>query len=272
MTTKGGTATVSGDNPRRGKHCVRVGLGDRPGDRAALLVLLQQVDATPYRGKQVRLKAAVRVDAAGPMDRRSSGSGWIAPAGAGFFDNMSDRPIRGKTWGDYQIEGDVARDAERVVLGILVFGDAPAWIDDVSLKAEGQAPAAAAEPPRPLEGRGLLNLVAFARLLGYVRHFHPSDQAAEADWDRLAVEGVRAVESARDPGELARRLQEVVRSVAPKVRVFPSGAPRTRGTGRTSRRKGRRHRGVGASRLRRSPAGGRPVLRLSEPSRPIEAR
>ena len=68
------------------------------------------------------------------------------------------------------------------------------------------------------------NLIAFTRLLGYVRHFHPSDRAAEADWDRLAVEGIRAVESASGPEELARRLQEVVRPVAPLVRVFVSGA------------------------------------------------
>src|SRR5262249_19691223 len=52
--------------------------------------------------------------------------------------------------------------------------------------------AAAAEPegPRALEGRGGENLAAFTRLLGYVRHFHPSDEvAAVGDWDRPAVGG-----------------------------------------------------------------------------------
>src|SRR5436190_268163 len=33
------------------------------------------------------------------------------------------------------------------------------------------------DPARPLTERDLANLTAFARLLGYVRHFHPSDQA-----------------------------------------------------------------------------------------------
>src|SRR5262245_30250142 len=224
LTTKGGTATISDDNPRRGKHCVRVGFGERPGDAPRFLVFLQQVDAARYRGKLIRLKAAVRIDAAGPLDRAQL---WLRvdrpDRRAGFFDNMDDRPIRGKTWGDYEIAGDVARDAEKIFLGLIVFGASPAWIDDVSLRAEGEATVAAGEPPRPLEGRGLDNLVAFARLLGYVRHFHPSDQAAGADWDRLAVEGVRAVESARGPEELARRLQEFARPVAPTVRVFPSG-------------------------------------------------
>ena len=34
----------------------------------------------------------------------------------------------------------------------------------------------------PLSPRGLENLIAFTRLLGYIRHFHPSDQAAATDW------------------------------------------------------------------------------------------
>jgi hypothetical protein len=33
-------------------------------------------------------------------------------------------------------------------------------------------------PPRPLTDQGLTNLTALTRLIGYVRFFHPSDQAA----------------------------------------------------------------------------------------------
>ena len=97
--------------------------------------------------------------------------------------------------------------------------------------AVGAVPARAAEPSarplddRPLHGRGLANLTAFARLLGVVRWFHPSDEAAAADWDRLAREGVVRVEGARDAADLAARLQEVIRPVAPSVRVVPSAAP-----------------------------------------------
>jgi C-terminal processing protease CtpA/Prc len=89
------------------------------------------------------------------------------------------------------------------------------------------SPLSAQEPARPLTERGLENLVAFTRLLGYVRHFHPSDQAAAADWDGLALAGVKAVEGAAGPTELARALEEVFRPVAPTVVVFPTG-PRPR--------------------------------------------
>lgn len=79
------------------------------------------------------------------------------------------------------------------------------------------------EPPRPLQGRGLDNLVAFSRLLGYVRYFHPSDAAAGTDWNGFAVHGVRQVEGASTPEELARKLQDLFAPVAPTVRVFPTG-------------------------------------------------
>jgi C-terminal processing protease CtpA/Prc len=89
-------------------------------------------------------------------------------------------------------------------------------------------PAAAAEPeePRALAGRGGENLEAFARLLGYVRHFHPSDEvAAVGDWDRRAIEGIRAAEPAADPADLARRLEAWARPFGATIRVYRSDQP-----------------------------------------------
>lgn len=88
------------------------------------------------------------------------------------------------------------------------------------------SPAHAASPSgdaRPLAGRGADNLTAFARLLAYIRFFHPSDEAAAADWNRVAVAGIGAVEDAPDPASLARALEGFFRPLAPTVRVFPTG-------------------------------------------------
>jgi hypothetical protein len=81
------------------------------------------------------------------------------------------------------------------------------------------------EAPRALTDRGLANVVAFARLFGYVRHFHPSDQSATAEWDRVAVEGLRAVESAKNEVELAQTLEAFFRPLAPTLAVFPTTKP-----------------------------------------------
>ncbi|HYG64751.1 MAG TPA: hypothetical protein VEL74_19380 [Thermoanaerobaculia bacterium] len=79
------------------------------------------------------------------------------------------------------------------------------------------------EPPRALTPRGLANLMAFSRLLGYVRYFHPSDQAAAVDWNTLAIAGVQAAEPAADAVALARTLEDFFHPIAPALRVFAGG-------------------------------------------------
>src|SRR5204863_521696 len=75
------------------------------------------------------------------------------------------------------------------------------------------------EPARPLQGRALDNLAAFAKLLGHVRYFHPSDEAAATKWDDFAREGVRAVEGAKTAEELAQILEKRFQSIAPTVQI-----------------------------------------------------
>jgi hypothetical protein len=71
----------------------------------------------------------------------------------------------------------------------------------------------------PLADTAVRNLVSFARLYGYVRFFHPSDEAAVADWDSVLLRGVRLVEHAATPEELIRALRDVFHPVAPAVVV-----------------------------------------------------
>jgi hypothetical protein len=66
----------------------------------------------------------------------------------------------------------------------------------------------------------LRNIGAFARLSGYVRYFHPSDEAAEIDWDRFTVYGVKQVEKARSRRELKEILKRLFLPVAPSVVIY----------------------------------------------------
>jgi hypothetical protein len=94
---------------------------------------------------------------------------------------------------------------------VLVMASVPAWA------------AAGDEPPRSLSPEGLQNLEAFTRLLGYVRFFHPSDQAVAADWDQVAIAGIQQIESATSPPDLASSLQSFFQPLAPTLRVYPEG-------------------------------------------------
>src|SRR6185503_15490729 len=130
-----------------------------------------------------------------------------------------DRPVTPvNSWSFYEIIGDVDADASTINLGLLMRGNGRSWIDDASFEVIGNSDPL--EPARTLTTRGLQNLQALARLYGYVHYFHPSDEAAAADWNRLAIVSVRVVESAATAEELATRLQNVFGPIAPGVRIF----------------------------------------------------
>jgi C-terminal processing protease CtpA/Prc len=208
--------------------------------------LLQRVDAAPYRGRRVRYRAWVRT----ALTAGRAGL-WMrvdrADGTTGFFDRMDARPITGRTgWTQYDIVGEVAPDAQAIYVGLLVIGQGPAWVDAASLEA---GPATAPpEAARPLTERGLANVAAFSRLLGYVRWFHPSDGSAATDWDAFAVAGMRAVEGAPDAPRLAAVLDSLFRPVAPTLVIRAGdvpGAQAPRPAGDSVRVVWWRHYGVG---------------------------
>lgn len=69
----------------------------------------------------------------------------------------------------------------------------------------------------------LEELHAFARLYGYVRFFHPSDEAAALDWDGFAIHGVRRVTEGSDREALRVALEELFGPVAPTLDVYVEG-------------------------------------------------
>ena len=221
----GYTAKIVTDKPESGKQAVLVTLeGERKGPNS-FGNLMTFFDATPYRGQRIRFRAAVRAE----VEAGNQAALWVRvdrEGGArGFFDNMADRPITSAEWKTYEISGEVAPDAKAIYLGMMLIGEGKAWIDSASFETLGAA-VNADEPAWPLDARGLDNLAAFTRLLGYVRFFHPSDQAAAADWQKLALAGVQIAEKPQSPAELARALEDFFRPVAPTVRVYPTSGPR----------------------------------------------
>src|SRR5262249_47939825 len=129
------------------------------------------------------------------------------------------RPITARQWRDYEIVGDIENDAEVINIGVLLLSSGKVWIDGASFQVVGKPKL---EAPRPLTERGLDNVVAFTRLLGYVRYFHPGDEATKTDWEEFAVRGMRAVEAAPDAGALAGTLTTLFQPVAPTLRVYPA--------------------------------------------------
>ena len=82
---------------------------------------------------------------------------------------------------------------------------------------------ALAAPSTAQEDRTLTNLVAYTKLIGYVRYFHPADAAADINWDLLTHNNVQAVLEAETDADLIDTLNSIITPYAPTVQVFASG-------------------------------------------------
>lgn len=100
-----------------------------PGSKGAMT---RTVDATPYRGAPVRLRAVLRVEGEGSaqlllrVDREGGA--------LGFFDNMADRVVRAAPAKEYELTGEVAPDARSIEIGVLTTGAATVVVDGASFE------------------------------------------------------------------------------------------------------------------------------------------
>ena len=63
------------------------------------------------------------------------------------------------------------------------------------------------------------NLEAFTRLYGYIRYFHPSDEASAVDWDKFLYYGIEQVLDDKDSLELVETLADLFLPVAPSLNL-----------------------------------------------------
>lgn len=132
------SVTTCESNPFIGKRCAVISRATDKHYGEMYGSLSQQIDATLYRNKIVKLRAAIRTDVSGPGNQAYL---WLrvtkkffGPASLLFYDNMADRPITNNDWRNYEIIGDVPQDAETIGFGIALVGDGQAWLDSVSIE------------------------------------------------------------------------------------------------------------------------------------------
>src|SRR6516165_6941262 len=123
---------ITSDSCYSGQQCAMVQSSRvHPPDNKAFLY--QYVNATPYRGKQFTFRATVRAKVAGPDGARLLVRIHQSDGSTCFFDNMAARPITSGQWTFYEITGTVCPDAINLELGMQLWGDGSAWMDDASL-------------------------------------------------------------------------------------------------------------------------------------------
>lgn len=229
-----------------GRTSVRLTATDEPTGFGGISTML---DGARYAGRHVHATAWLRT-----RELRGQGAAlWSRVDGVerniAFATTQSRQLITGtRDWTPLSIDIDVPANAQRLFVGTFSLGEGTLWVDDVHIETTpadptlavsatfeeasslGTPPATAAalaasprEAPQALTPRGLANVGAFTRLVGYVRFFHPSDAAATTNWDEFTVRGMRIVERAPTPDSLASTLRALFAVVAPTVGVYRTG-------------------------------------------------
>lgn len=141
--------------------CLLITGTPKRGEINAFGTVLQRLNAGPYRGHRIRLRAEVR---ALPTSLAGTAFLWLrvdrAGGRRGFFDNMADRPIAEDTWNTYEIDGEVAPDAEKILFGMGLDGSGRARLRSVTLTDLGPIDLAQdnQKPIASLQGPGVIHL------------------------------------------------------------------------------------------------------------------
>jgi len=97
--------------------------------------LMQSFSAAAYRGKTVRLRAWLRVEAVAPGDR---GNMWLQedrPSGKQAFSaDLDERAVRSPDWTLCELTGRIHSDAQFLRFGFSSIGHGRVWIDSVSFE------------------------------------------------------------------------------------------------------------------------------------------
>jgi hypothetical protein len=183
------------------------------------------VDASPYRGKRVRYRVYARTERATTNGLGTSLAVQRSPGVFGYTEQNTERAARGPAWQSVDIVGDVAGDAQQLILGILPAKDVISTAAEPVIEVVGDAPPPIVVPAAPLGDFERDNLLALAHTLRIVRHFHPSDQARATQWESFTVTAVRAVGPARSTAERAAAIERVFAPVAPTMRIGRASDP-----------------------------------------------
>jgi len=62
------------------------------------------------------------------------------------------------------------------------------------------------------------NITTFSKAYGYVKYFHPSDEANTLDWNMFSAYGVKAVEKCKNDKELVKVLNKIFHEIAPTAK------------------------------------------------------
>jgi hypothetical protein len=130
--------SVENASRHKGKNCGYVKSMVAKPEPSAIVMQFCSVEA--YLGRRLRMSAWVKSalsEGTGLLWLRIDGNEWRYNCKEkGYYDNMSDRPIKGTTdWRQYFLVVDVPKTSTCMNFGIMHTGKGTLWLDDFSFEA-----------------------------------------------------------------------------------------------------------------------------------------
>ena len=215
---QGFTATISIDNPYKGRGCAFVKNNNKVVDKDGRVAsFYQKIDATFYEKKRIRFSAMVKISEAnstilsGAQNNISSHLGMLGSKLPHIFINSRNRrgdilasgrssEVNQIGWNRYFAEADIPYGVSEITFGITISDTSDVYLDDCYIEIISED-SLHYEPPKPLSLLELLYLVPFANISGGVQYFHPSKVASEADWDNVILAGIKQCNNIENENE-----------------------------------------------------------------------
>jgi erythromycin esterase len=131
---------VTDQNPYQGNHAAMVHRPEGISYGEITPNLTQRIDASQYKGKTIRIKAACRSAVQAPgfaFFRLSIDPSILDSAHDGLpplFDSLESVRIETSKWNVYEIEAKVPEDADSMTYGIYLRDPGTVWMDDVAIE------------------------------------------------------------------------------------------------------------------------------------------
>lgn len=214
---------LTSTNPKNGRHCLEISR-DQPYKENIYGSAMQSVDASQYRGKMIRYKAALRAEISSPI---GSAHLWLIEYlpndDVAYYDLMEDKPVVSNQWQYYELNAEIHPDAQYINFGVMLKGNGFAWMDDATIEIiSADESIKYNKAAKPIQDEGLTNLKALAGIIGYVRYFYPGTEAVQTDWDKFTLDAVEYIEDAKNISDLTDKLKKVFGYVAPGLELFNS--------------------------------------------------
>ena len=192
-----------------------------PPDRDDEVVMRHRFDVTRLRGKRIRLTTRARTEAPTTSFAQAVVTITTDRLAPTYADRAATRTSHALLWMPMRAVLDVPRDAVSGEVALIQHGSGTAWFDDVTVELVGDTPLAPAAVMSPDQ---LAGVIALTRAAAVIRYLHPSDQAAELDWDEFLPTAIDRVLHV-DRAGLADALRQLFAPIAPTVTFAAQGEP-----------------------------------------------